>query len=308
MRKLFTNSTVLAVAIAAIAITAVWAARTFDQITVTGLANKPGIITNQISVTGRANKPAIMANGLVSGRVYSVTKTANFEIKPTRDGADAPGTTYKMAGLSAITATLPAPSAANVGYWYRFRNVTDKGHLLNGGGANLAILNNNSATNYVIGKLGYYLNAECLAWSDGVKWHVENLSPRGVDVTTIQTKDASFEISPATVTNDAPGAIYNVDANDAVVVTLPNPVGIAGYEYKIASVCDQDLKITCAVTDVFVTPNSTDSDYVEFKTSSEKIGAAVRVWSDGNLWHIEPLCDVSPDGGNTWTVTDTDPE
>lgn len=290
MRKLFTNSTVLAVALIAIAISFAWAARTFDQITVTGLANKP----------------AIIANGLVSGRVYSVTKTASFTINPTRGGADAPGTTYKMAGLSAITATLPAPSAANVGYWYRFRNVTDKGHLVNGGGAYLTILNNNAATNYAIGKLGYYLNSECLAWSDGVRWHVENLSPRGVDVTSIQTKDDSFAISPATVTNDAPGAVYNVDATDAVEVTLPTPVGIAGYDYKIANSCDQTLKITCTVPDKFITPGSTDSDYVEFKEAGEKIGATVRVWSDGNFWHIEPLCDVSPDGGNTWTVTDTD--
>lgn len=290
MRKLFTNSTVLAVALIAIAITAVWAARTFDQIIVTGLANKP----------------AIIANGLVSGRVYSVTKTASFTINPTRGAADAPGTTYKIAGLSEVIATLPAPSAANVGYWYRFRNVTDKPHKINGGGSNLTILNNNAATNYNIGKLGYYLNSECLVWSDGVKWHVEDLSPRGVDVRTIQVKDDDFSINPAEVALDSPGAVYVVDASENVIATLPNPTACAGYEYKISNRSDTELKIDCVVADKFITPNSTDSDFVEFKTSEKKIGASVIVWSDGNYWHINPLCDVGTDGGNTWTVTDTD--
>jgi hypothetical protein len=286
MRKLFTNSTVLAVAIAAIAITAVWAARTFDQVITTG----PG-----------GGRPGIVSYSLVSSPFKVVTKTASYDITPTRDRTDPPGTTYQMNG-STLSLTFPTPSAALNGYWYRVKNINNTQLSLKCATTNpgqFRVGNSSAVAEYKLGAYANHIGAGAIVWCDGSKWNIDDASAPDTKVPWVYTKAADYTlISGATAGLDPCGAVY-FTSTGPVTFTLPAPAaGLAGYNYRFINTVDANMTITCATEDKLSIDGNAASDSVVFSTASHKVGAAAYAICDGAKWQVQNV--------STCTMTDGD--
>jgi hypothetical protein len=92
------------------------------------------------------------------------------------------------------------------------------------------------------------------------------------------TKAASYTVTAA----DSGAVFHTTGATGAVTFTLPAPA--SGLYYAFFNTVDQNMVITCGTTDVIVHLNDAAADSITFSTSSEKIGAACQVWSDGAKW------------------------
>ena len=289
MRKLFTNSTVLAVAIAAIAITAVWAARTFDQVITTG----PG-----------GGRPGIVSYSLVSSPFKVVTKTASYDITPTRDRTDPPGTTFLMNG-SSIYLKFPTPSAALTGYWYRVKNVnatllTLKCATTSPGKFRCA--NSSATVEYKLGGYANYVGAGAIVWCDGSIWNVDNASSPPVTTTpvvSVANTDSPYVIAASAPNGtDISGTVYFATGGD-VTFTLQTPAsGLSGTAYRFINTVDANMTITCATEDKLSIDGNAASDSVVFSTASHKVGAAAYAICDGAKWQVQNV--------STCTMTDGD--
>lgn len=290
MRKLFTNSTVLVVALVAIAITTVWAARTFDQVITTG----PG-----------GGRPGIVSYSLVSSPFKVVTKTASYTITPTRDRTDPPGTTFLMNG-SAIFLKFPAPSAALTGYWYRVKNAHASLLELQCVGANKFRAANSSAQNsYKLGSQANYVGAGAIVWCDGSVWNIDETSAPKVTVTpivSVATGASPYVLAPSVPNGvDVSGTVFFATGG-AVTFTLPAPAsGYAGSTFRFINTADAAMEIRCVdkiAANTAAVAASATWDAVTFSTTDHKLGAAAVAICDGSKWWVTNASDAVMTGVN----------
>jgi hypothetical protein len=88
-------------------------------------------------------------------------------------------------------------------------------------------------------------------------------------------------------------------ASGAVNFTLPATATLtAGWNCDFFSAAAQNMTVTAATADTITTFNDLTADSVAFSTSSELIGASVRMTWDGTGW----LCQVMAEETQTMTV------
>ncbi len=96
----------------------------------------------------------------------------------------------------------------------------------------------------------------------------------------VQTKTADY-----TVTQADSGTIFtNYGDAGAIIFTLPvNPT--KGFCALFVNAVDQSLNVTAGTVDTLITHNDVAADSVDFDQSSNKIGQAIFVFSDGNAYY-----------------------
>ena len=99
-------------------------------------------------------------------------------------------------------------------------------------------------------------------------------------------KTVTAKTSDYTVTAAESGTIFTTEgAGGAVNFTLPSQG--AGLHYWFTNAEDQNMTITADTADTMVTFNDVAADSVAFSTSSEKVGGAAFVFSDGSKWMVQ---------------------
>lgn len=103
-----------------------------------------------------------------------VDKSAAYTITP---AADRPGTVFTNVGASgSVTFTLPTPTRALLGWWFRFKAVVDQSIVVAAATADtLLVLNDLAADSLAISttneKIGGEIEVQCLETVDGTfKW------------------------------------------------------------------------------------------------------------------------------------------
>lgn len=105
------------------------------------------------------------------------------------------------------------------------------------------------------------------------------------------TIELPYQIKAASATltrSDSGNIITTYGATGAVEITLPTNV-FKGWWCLIVNAVDQNLKVTAGTADTLITHNNAGADSVDFDQSSNKIGQAVLVISDGNAYHALQL-------------------
>jgi len=98
-----------------------------------------------------------------------------------------------------------------------------------------------------------------------------------------QLKTVTAKTSDYTVTAAESGTIFTTEgAGGAVVFTTP-AVG-DGLHYWFVNAEDQTMTVTAGAADTMVTFNDVAADSVGFATTSEKVGGAIFIVSDGTKW------------------------
>lgn len=100
-----------------------------------------------------------------------------------------------------------------------------------------------------------------------------------------------FEVKAAswTATKADSGKIFLVyGGTAAVTVTLPK-ISDGPFMFEVFNCQDQSLTITAETADTMITYNDLAADSFAFSTSSEKIGAGVRVMCDGTKLLVVPI-------------------
>ena len=101
-----------------------------------------------------------------------------------------------------------------------------------------------------------------------------------------QLKTVTAKTSDYTVTAVESGTIFTTEgAGGAVNFTLPSQG--AGLHFWFTNAEDQNMTITADTADTMVTFNDVAADSVAFSTSSEKVGGAAFVFSDGTKWMVQ---------------------
>lgn len=77
----------------------------------------------------------------------------------------------------------------------------------------------------------------------------------------------------------------------ATTFTLPAVASADGCIYYFVNAVDQDMTIASAEGDNMVAKNDASADSIAFSTTSEKIGGAVMVVSDGTKWYTFPMSE-----------------
>jgi len=99
-------------------------------------------------------------------------------------------------------------------------------------------------------------------------------------------KTVTAKTSDYTVTAVESGTIFTTEgAGGAVNFTLPSQG--AGLHFWFTNAEDQNMLITADTADTMLTFNDLAADSVGFSTSSEKIGGAAFVFSDGTKWMVQ---------------------
>jgi hypothetical protein len=94
-----------------------------------------------------------------------VPKAADYTVRP---NSDAPGTVFTTEGATgAVVFTLPTPTRALLGVWYRFKNVVDQNMTVQPPTADTAIaLNDLAADSLAVStggqKIGGEIEAQCV--------------------------------------------------------------------------------------------------------------------------------------------------
>ena len=115
-------------------------------------------------------------------------------------------------------------------------------------------------------------------------------SDQGFNGTTAKT--AAY-----TVTAAENGTVFtNRAATASVTFTLPAP--FANAHYLFIAHAGQNLLVAADVVDTLVTFNDATADSLDISTTSEKIGSAILVWSDGTSWFAIGITKQT-----TYTVT-----
>lgn len=85
-------------------------------------------------------------------------------------------------------------------------------------------------------------------------------------------------------------------AEAAVTFTLPAVASSTGLEFTFINTVDQNMVVSDGGNDTLVCFNDAAADSITFSTSSEKIGAALKVICDGTNWLVFSMC------ANTQTI------
>jgi len=109
-----------------------------------------------------------------------VGKAASYTIRP---NSDSPGTVFTNKGATgSITFTLPTPTRALLGWWYRIKVVVDQNVVLAPATADtLVLLNDLAADSLTIStsseKIGAEIEAQCVETADGTfKWAASGIA------------------------------------------------------------------------------------------------------------------------------------
>lgn len=90
------------------------------------------------------------------------------------------------------------------------------------------------------------------------------------------------------------GLLTNRGAGDAIVVTLPDPAaGNKGAWFDYIGVANQNVTFSGSSADKIVALNNAEVNSVAFTTTNEKIGASLKMVSDGTSWLVFPGDDVT---------------
>lgn len=116
----------------------------------------------------------------------------------------------------------------------------------------------------------------------GGKWGKADETYRTIEIG--QRQPVKVVTGSLTLTPYESGHMIAVRSAAACVLTLPAAGTSKGVWFDFFNAADQDLKIAAPADNTMITFNDLDADFVEFTTSSEKIGAAGRVISDGVSW------------------------
>lgn len=104
-----------------------------------------------------------------------VTKTADYTVNPAVNRC---GTTFTNRGATgAVVFTLPAPSKALMGWWYRFRSHADQDVTVKTATADtLVTFNDQTADSLAASTAGQKIGAEMEAFCDGTSWFVSGVA------------------------------------------------------------------------------------------------------------------------------------
>jgi len=108
------------------------------------------------------------------------------------------------------------------------------------------------------------------------------------------TKTAAYTVS----VNDSGKVIIANHASTQVAFTLPAVANCKGCMWFFVSLGAAGMKITGGTADKIVVKNDAARDYVSYETSSEKIGAACMIYSDGSYYYFFEMsgCTVTQSG------------
>lgn len=115
---------------------------------------------------------------------------------------------------------------------------------------------------------------------------------RAVDVSDPATwRDEVAKTANYTVLGSDNGKLFTTTGAGAAV-TFTLPAVKSGYCYGFLNAADQNMTVASAEGDNIVTVNDLSADSVAFSTSSEKIGAFVKLYTNsaGTKWLVEKMC------------------
>ena len=104
-----------------------------------------------------------------------VAKTADYTINPT---LDRPGTTFTNRGAAGtVIFTLPAPSLALTGWWYRFKGHAGQAITVATATADTLVTKNDAAADSLSSSTaGELIGAEMEAFCDGTSWFAAGIA------------------------------------------------------------------------------------------------------------------------------------
>lgn len=106
----------------------------------------------------------------------TVAKTAAYSVKP---HTDAPGTVFTNAGASgSVTFTLPSPTRALLGHWYRFKALVAQAVVVAAPTADtLYALSDSAADSVQVSTIGGEIEAKCVEVSSGTfRWAADGVA------------------------------------------------------------------------------------------------------------------------------------